>query len=100
MDEHVVVDEGSSVAITCEVDGFPQPSILLFPKSSERIYEDNRIELIGPIRIPVNIGNITRIRYVLNITEVLREDHGEYECNARNNIGESIKCTFLDVQCK
>ena len=100
MDEKIVANEGSSVTITCEVDGFPQPSVSLFQKSSIHFYEDKRFKLIGPISIPVNIGNITRNRYVLNITKVLKEDHGEYECYARNNIGESIKSAFLDVQCK
>ena len=99
MDEEIVANDESSAAITCEVDGYPQPSVL-FQKSSIRIYEGKRIKLLGPINIPVNIGNITRNRYVLNITKVLRVDQGEYECYAKNDVGESIESAFLDVQCK
>ena len=98
MDEHIVVKEGSSIAITCVVDGYPQPSVL-FQRSFTHVYEDKRIKLIGPVDIPVDIGNITRIRYFLNITEVLRDDHGKYECYARNYIGLSVKGVFLHVQC-
>ena len=99
MDEHIVVHEGSSIAITCEVDGYPQPRVL-FQRFSTGINEDKRIKLIRPVIIPINLGNITRVRYILNITEVLRKDHGEYECYARNSIGESTKSVVLDVQCK
>lgn len=101
MDESRVVTEGSPIMITCEVEGFPQPSVS-FKRHSKTILGNKRIKFIGPVSMPTYVGNITRVKLTLCITEVLREDYGKYECCASNSIEKLAvtKDVFLDVQCK
>ena len=98
--KNITVLERSSINITCEAEGFPAPHISI--KTSERKTDNKRIKKLGPIDIPTSIGNITRVKYILIITEVLRADHGKYKCCViSDKFGRTIEeDSFLDVQCE
>ena len=73
---------GSSISLTCTADGYPLPQYVwkhngfVLPKS-ERIAYD---EIAG----------------ILTITELTREDSGEYECVATNSAGRGTAVAHLN----
>ena len=94
--------ERSSINITCEAEGFPAPNISIKASEKKNDHENRRIKMLGPIDMPTGIGNITRVKYILIITEVLRVDHGKYKCCVvSDKFGRTIEeDSFLDVQCE
>lgn len=98
--KNITVMERSSINITCEAEGFPAPHISI--KTFERKTDNRRIKNLGPIDMPTGIGNITRVKYILIITEVLRVDHGKYKCCViSENFGRTIEeDSYLNVQCE
>ena len=81
--------EGSSVTISCIVDGEPTPSVRWIMNGS-----------------PLNTSGNSRISFTNNseqliITNVNRVDSGEYLCVAQNSRGKVLSnVSTLSVQCK
>ncbi|XP_029592348.1 neural cell adhesion molecule 1 isoform X1 [Salmo trutta] len=71
----------TNVSLSCLVEGVPQPNIIwTVPDSSDESrykYNSDKSELI--------------------ISSVVRSDHGEYICTAKNKISESSAMIMLDV---
>ena len=79
------------MTFTCGVDGNPVPTIS-WTRDGSLVKNSN--------------DNFTRIRFSadnrqLTITNVRRTDSGEYQCVAKNRVGdETSYAASLDVQCK
>ena len=78
----IEIEDGQSVTLSVEVDGFPTPSIKWFI-DDEEIIEGDGIALTQD-------GN----KHSLKIQEAILEDDGEYICVAENSVGES-SCTAM-----
>ena len=76
---NITVDEGGHVLKKCNVtDGTPYPTVFWkIVDTSEVIY-----------------------RKLLNITNISRNQSGEYKCFANNTCGNDSSTTVIDVQCK
>ena len=72
--------EGANTTLYCNVTGNPTPSVAWIRKETNKIASSNN---------------------VLHITDVQRNQSGDYECLAWNGIGDnSTNSCFVDVQCK
>jgi hypothetical protein len=67
------VINGSMVTLTCDMDGFPVPSIT---------WLHNGMEVVGSERVSLSVNG-----RVLTIAEVILSDSGVYTCNTSNNYG-------------
>ena len=77
--QNVTVQEGSAVKKECKVtSGTAYPTV----------FWEN-----------VNTGEV-RYGKLLNITDIGRNQRGEYSCFANNSCGSDFTTTFIDVQCK
>ena len=75
---NIAVDEGGHVTKECNVTGTPSPTVCWKNiNTSEVIY-----------------GKL------LNITNISRNQRGEYKCFANNTCGSDSSTMFIDVQCK
>ncbi|XP_038047057.1 myosin light chain kinase, smooth muscle-like isoform X3 [Patiria miniata] len=83
----VTVDEGSSLRITCKVEGDPEPAIS-WAKDGRIISPGQRI-----LMKKLGIGSSLRI---LQIPAALATDAGSYACTVSNSFGEE-KCTVSVV---
>ena len=90
----VILNEGSSIIIDCIATGFPQTMVVWERVDgsdlSNRLSMTNRV--IDVVTTSVNVS--------LVVTEVSREDSGEYRCSASNRVGGDNKAISLVVQCK
>ena len=77
--ENKVVKEGDNVEVYCNVTaGFPDPAVMWTNvKTGEHIKENP-----------------------LNITNINRNQAGEYRCTANNTCGVDSTVVDIDVQCK
>ena len=76
--ENITVTEGETRTLTCNVSGSPIPSVTW---------------------TAVNTGNQT-VGLTHELTNINRNDTGEYKCEASNSCGQDTASTFLNVQCK
>ena len=84
--QDVTVIEGSSVSLSCNAAGNPEPTIS-WTKDGSPISNNSRIS--SPRE-----KNLT-------ITNVNRTDSGEYRCVASNSLGsDTSNAATVDVQCK
>ena len=75
---NIAVDEGGHVREECNVTGTPFPTV--FWKN-------------------INTSEVIYGR-LLNITNISRNQRGEYKCFANNTCGSDSSTMFIDVQCK
>ena len=85
--QNATVTEGENVTLACNASGNPTPSIS-WTKNGSAV-NSPRIRLSSD-------------KKQLTITNVNRDDKGEYRCVANNSIGAvvSSNAAVLDVQCK
>lgn len=85
---HKSVNESSSVAFECNVNGYPEPTINWFSQQ---------------INTPIDVLNssqkfhLTNGNKTMRIFNVTADDNGLYSCQATNSIGESKMDFNLDV---
>ncbi|ESO93751.1 hypothetical protein LOTGIDRAFT_104558, partial [Lottia gigantea] len=72
---------GDSVSLPCKADGNPTPRVTW--KRSKGEFENSN-------RIQINNGNLT-------INDLIKEDHGFYECIATNDIASVVAVTELRI---
>jgi len=92
-----IVREGNTATITCEVFGYPPPTIVwsrLDGSLSDRVFVNDSVS------IPTGYGNVTRVSVSLIIITAFREDTGEYMCSASNEIGNDDSNVSIIVECK
>ncbi|TRY87102.1 hypothetical protein DNTS_009172, partial [Danionella cerebrum] len=78
----MVVVEGSTVTLHCDAHGFPKPTINWFKERSSLPW---RHQIVGNNLVLSNVG---------------RQDSGQYVCNATNHLGTSEVTIMLEVDSK
>ena len=81
----LVVRVGTTNTITCEASGYPPPTVA-WSRTSGSL--SARVSVSDSVSVPTGYGNITRVSVNLTITEILREDRGDYKCVSNNSLGE------------
>ena len=92
-----IVREGNTTTITCEVFGYPPPTVVW--NRTNRILSD-RVSVSDSVSVPTGYGNVTRVSVNLRITNAYREDTGDYTCSANNSISSDNSTARITVQCK
>ena len=92
----ILIKEGSSSTIDCTVAGFPLPRVVWEKVDGSDL--GNSLSIADPV---INITTNT-VSVSLIITNVSREDSGEYRCLADNStiVGTANRAVYLIVQCK
>ena len=91
--EHI--EEGKNVTLRCIGVGHPPPLVQwskLNGSLSDRVSNTS-------MSISHNEGNVTRVTVDLFITNVSREDTGDYECIATNLLNNVTRKISLIIQC-
>ena len=85
--QNKTLTERENVTLSCNATGNPTPSITWTKDGSA----------VNHPRISLSLGNKQ-----LTITNVIRDDSGDYQCVANNSIGAAVtsNAATLDVQCK
>ncbi|KXJ05340.1 Hemicentin-1, partial [Exaiptasia diaphana] len=83
-------NESSSVALKCEVEGKPQPTVKWFKNGFPVHTNDSRIT-------STIAGSYERLNVSLMILNVSRFDEGVYRCQAYNGIGENVFSTGANL---
>ena len=76
--EHQLVKEGDDVEVYCNVTGIPDPTAIW-----------TKVQ-----------GSETTKGILLNITNITRDQAGDYRCTANNTCGEESTVVNIDVLCK
>ena len=85
--QNVTEIERNDVTLNCNATGNPEPQFSWF-KDKDLVKSTNRIYLSAN-------------NSLLTMTDVNRNDSGEYLCVARNEVGnDTSKIVVFDVQCK
>ena len=71
------VTEGDNVTLICDVSGMPTPMVSWMTPESQRVSE-----------------------YKLEVTNINRNQAGEYTCEASNECDNATETATIDVQCK
>ena len=79
--QNVTVQEGRDVAEECKVTSETHNPVVF-------VFWEN-----------VNTGEVSHGN-LLNITDIRRNQRGEYRCFANNSCGSDFTTIFIDVQCK
>jgi hypothetical protein len=83
------VVEKDNVTFTCVVDGKPSPTI-------QWLKNNTKLNVTGNSRF-----SVSSVGTVLSITGVVREDKGNYSCNATNKVDSVVSLSAqLVVNCK
>ncbi|ODM96583.1 Ig-like and fibronectin type-III domain-containing protein C25G4.10 [Orchesella cincta] len=92
--------EGEAASIECIVTAHPEPKVVFWKNSQDRIPIVNggnyRIEHDDSVTSLEQQSS--RYRYVLRIQKVSSQDVGNYSCHAENAIGESVKTFWLQTR--
>ena len=99
---NVIVRESNTVTITCEAIGYPPPTIV-WSRSNGAL--SDRVSVNNSVSAPTGNGNVTRVSVNLTITNISREDRGDYICFTNNSIGsdstavtvESKRIYYMDI---
>ena len=75
--EDKTVTEGGSVTLSCHASGIPPPMVYWVKAGGQRVN-----------------------RSVLMLTDISRNEAGEYKCEASNECGNATETASIDVQCK
>ena len=78
------LEEGSTTTITCEALGYPPPTVV-WSRTNGAL--SARVSVSDSVSVPTGNGNVTRVSVDLTITNIFREDRGDYICFASNSIG-------------
>jgi len=97
MFNNTLVTENNTIIITCEVIGYPPPTIV-WSRSNGAL--SDRVSVNNSVSVPTGNGNVTRVSVNLTITDAFREDTGMYTCSANNSIGSDNRNVNITVQCK
>ena len=89
----VTAREGSTTTITCEAIGYPPPTVAW--NRTNGILSD-RVSVSDSVSVPTGYGNVTRVSVNLTITNIFREDGGDYTCTASNSIGSDTKIITVE----
>ena len=76
--DNQTVNEGDNVEVYCDVTGIPDPTVIW-----KKVHGDETTE-----------GRL------LSITNISRDQAGEYRCTANNTCGEESTLVNIDVHCK
>ncbi|PRD28719.1 UNVERIFIED_CONTAM: Dscam2 [Trichonephila clavipes] len=79
--EDVETVEGSSVSLTCNAGGTPQPRITWKKIGEERNTDYSRYAT----------GSDTNVNGTLSLNPILKEHEGIYICEVNNDVGETLK---------
>ena len=90
---NLAVEEGSTTTITCEALGYPPPTVV-WSRTNGAL--SGRVSVSDSISVPAGYGNITRVSINLTITNIFREDRGEYMCFANNGIGDDSQIVTVE----
>ena len=85
--------EGSTTTITCEAIGYPPPTVA-WSRTNGML--SDRVSVGDSISVPTEYGNVTRVSVNLTITNIFREDGGDYTCTANNSIGSDTKIITVE----
>ena len=88
----VIINEDSSAIIDCTATGFPLPTIVWEKVDGSDL--SDRLSMTGPV------SNVTSTTVSLMVTDVSREDSGEYRCSVSNSVGDDNRTINLVIQCK
>ena len=88
----ITINERSSNTIDCTVVGFPELTVMW-----EKVDGNDQILSIAD---PVTNETTNTVSVSLIVTNVSREDSGEYRCLASNSVGGANRAVHLVVQCK
>jgi len=88
----ITVNERSSSTIDCTVAGFPRLTVMWEKVDGS----DHSLSTSEPV---TNMTTNT-VSVSLTVTNVSREDSGEYKCLANNSVGGVNRTVQLVVQCK
>ena len=72
------VTEGDTYNLSCEVSGYPMPTVTWIKESNDQRSDGN----------------------ILNFTNIKRSDSGDYRCEAENRCGKEVKNASINVFCK
>ena len=72
------ITEGNNLNLTCQPSGTPSPAVSWFSVSSGQHTSGN----------------------VLELTNISRNEAGDYRCEASNVCGNASEAVTIDVQCK
>ena len=89
----VTAREGSTTTVTCEALGYPPPTVTW--SRTNGILSD-RVSVSDSVSVPTGYGNVTRVSVNLTITNLFREDGGDYTCSANNSIGSDTKIITVE----
>ena len=97
MVNETIILEGNGTTITCEVLGYPPPTIVWSRLDGNL---SDRVSVSDSVSVPTGYGNVTRVSVNLTITNAIREDTGEYMCAAINTVGNDNMSVYITIQCK
>ena len=89
----MIVRERNTTTITCETLGYPPPTVVW--SKTNGILSD-RVSVSDSVSIPTGNGNETRVSVNLTITNVSKEDQGDYICSTTNGIGSDYRSVTIE----
>ena len=96
--ENITITEYNNTILTCVVEGRLLPSVLWWANT---ISNDDYVELFNDTNISiVQTVNGFVVTSYLTLLTVPRSFHGNYKCNASNNLGSVDSMAFLTVYCE
>ena len=88
-----LIRERSSGTITCEAVGYPPPTVVW--NRIDGAFSD-RVSMSDSVSVPTGNGNEISVSINLTITNISREDRGEYTCFANNSIGSDNRSVTVE----
>ena len=89
--QNVTKTEGENVTLNCAVYGDPKPDV-------KWTKDRARLDISGNQRL--SVSTFTANTSSLTITNIVREDEGQYRCVANNSVNTGTYAGMLTVHCK